>query len=138
MVSVLLSRYERFFDVFESFFLFSLSKNVRSFAPFPDFYFICQGILIHVKTFCKDFYFQICTSGYTNLWFKMAIVLNMQLNRYSYSVDIGGFHLTSSPPCWCTEQSRKNSFGNLTYYYAKHEPSFAIVLCTKMAVLSRD
>ena len=50
----------------------------------------------------------------------------------------GGFHLTSSTPCWCTDQTRKTHLGIRFYYYANHESSFVIVLYTNMAVLSRD
>ena len=32
---------------------------------------------------------------------------------------IDGFHLTSQQPCWCTEQWRKKSFGNLTLFLCK-------------------
>ena len=33
----------------------------------------------------------------------------------------------SSPPCWCTEQNRKKSFGNLTLLIGKTWAPFAIV-----------
>ena len=33
--------------------------------------------------------------------------------------DMGGFDLTSSPPCWCTEQKRTKSFGSLTLLLCK-------------------
>ena len=33
---------------------------------------------------------------------------------------IPGFHVTSRRPCWCTEQQRNMSFGNLNSYYAQH------------------
>ena len=32
---------------------------------------------------------------------------------------IGGFHLTSSLPCWCTEKKRKKYFGNSTLLLCK-------------------
>ena len=40
----------------------------------------------------------------------MAAVTSRAIKRFS----IGGFHLTSRRPCWCTEQRCKMSFGNLT------------------------
>ena len=40
------------------------------------------------------------------------------------STIISGFHLTSLPPCWCTEQKRKTSFGNLT-----------LLLCKTLAII---
>ena len=41
---------------------------------------------------------------------KMAAVTSRAIKRFS----IGGFHLTSRRPCWCTKQRCKMSFGNLT------------------------
>ena len=35
-------------------------------------------------------------------------------------------------------KEKKPRLGILLYYYAHHLPSFAIVLCTNMAVLARD
>ena len=65
----------------------------------------------------------------------MVYSLKKRLSRLGYEVGQenllsnelkGGFHLTSS------------GLGIWLYYYAKHQPQFAILLCTKMAVLSRD
>ena len=38
----------------------------------------------------------------------------MKISKWFVTMTIGGFHLTSSPPCWFTEQTRKKSFRNLT------------------------
>ena len=32
----------------------------------------------------------------------------------------GGFHMTLSPPCWCTEQKKKNSLGIRLHYHDNH------------------
>ena len=48
--------------------------------------------------------------------------IKMLLRTLEHLALIGGFHLTSSPPWWCTERKRKSLLGFGLYYYAKHEP----------------
>ena len=61
-----------------------------------------------------------------------------RLSWMSTVATINGFHRTSSPPFWCTEQKRKKSFCNLTLLLCKTWDKFTFVFCTNMAVLSHD
>ena len=48
---------------------------------------------------------------------------------------IVGFHLTSSLPCWCTEQERKKSSGNLTQLLCQTWAKFVLNLHCLSAIL---
>ena len=68
-----------------------------------------MNALQHEKTFLSSF--------------ACFLTLNAQvfLNFLAYFVLFctDGIHLSSSPPCWCTERKRKKSFGNLTLLLCK-------------------
>ena len=67
------------------------------------------------------------------LYNKMAAVTSRAIKRFS----IGGFHLTSRRPCWCTKQRCKMSFGNLTIIMQKLVEPFSIALYANIATSSR-
>ena len=45
--------------------------------------------------------------------FSVVLYTNMAVSSRGWKPRIGGLHMTSRRPCWCTEQCSKMSFGNL-------------------------